>query len=83
MENKMKINGKEFPYRLVYDRELKENVIVADDNLLEELVDENGCYKSKEAKRIDERIAFYAPKEAIETKDDEQLEAYYNFQVIS
>ena len=71
-------NGKTFPYQEVYFDAAGDDVLIGSTSFENELVDEDGAYKSDYAMRVDEKFYGFVDDELFETLTYDEFVEYVN-----
>ena len=72
------VNGKTFKYQEVFHEECGGNVLIGSTSLQNELVDENGAYRSKYAQKIDEKFYGFVDDTLFTMLSYDEFEKYVN-----
>ena len=71
-------NGKNFPYQEVHHEAAGYDVLISSTSFENELVDEDGAYRSDYAMRIDEKFYGFVDDELFETLTYDEFVEYVN-----
>jgi len=71
-------NGKNFPYQEVYHNAAGYDVLIGSTSFENELVNEDGSYKSDHAMKIDEKFYGFVDDELFETLTYDEFVEYVN-----
>lgn len=71
-------NGKNFPYQEVHHEASDYNVLIGSTSFENELVNEDGSYKSEYAMKIDEKFYGFVDDELFETLTYDEFAEYVN-----